>query len=192
MFHAPRHPGPSTSGDLSQLLDRLAHCSTRPRYAFMALTLIADAARADGTAGPMVANGERLIPLRDWLSDALTPMGHRDPRRQALMDRVRDDLRSEGRLPDHEADAATMIEEEVRARARAAGKSNLSRAVSELVRAGLVRRHYQGYRVDHHNRGAQRQAVYTLIGDARVLLGKAEPQPTPARRPKKPEQLTLF
>jgi hypothetical protein len=75
-----------------------------------------------------------------------------------------------------------MIEEEVQQRARLAGKTNLSRAVSELVAADLLRRHYQGYRVNHHNRGAQRQAVYTLIGAARLLLGRSAP-PAPPRRP---------
>src|SRR3546814_15698158 len=60
--------------------------------------------------------------------------------------------------------------EEMRARIRTAGKGNLSRAVSELMNAGLLRRHYQGYRVDHRNRGGQRHAVYTLIGDALRLV----------------------
>ncbi|MFT3965221.1 MAG: hypothetical protein QM690_05015, partial [Sphingobium sp.] len=72
------------------------------------------------------------------------------------------------------------VEEEVKLRVRASGKANLSRAVSELVAAGLLRRHYQGYRVDHHNRGAQRQAVYTLTGLARVLLPARRPAPPPA------------
>lgn len=41
---------------------------------------------------------------------------------------------------------------------------------SDLVKAGLVRRHYQGYRVDHHNRGAQREAVYTITEAAACAL----------------------
>jgi hypothetical protein len=45
--------------------------------------------------------------------------------------------------------------------------------VSELVRAGLVRRHYQGYRVDHVNRGAQRNAVYTIVPEVRRALARA-------------------
>jgi predicted transcriptional regulator len=55
-----------------------------------------------------------------------------------------------------------MNDAEVRERVRASGMTSISRAVSELVRAGLLKRHYQGYRVDHENRGAQRQAVYTI------------------------------
>ena len=58
-------------------------------------------------------------------------------------------------------------------RVRRSGRCNVSRAVSELVRAGLVRRHYEGWRVDHHNRGARREAVYTLLPDTMRALGKA-------------------
>jgi len=181
MFHgsAPRSASDSALG---LLLEQVARCSTRPRYAFMLLTLIADAARADGSAGPMVCNAAGLVPLRDWLCDALTPMGGRDPRRQALEDRIRDAMALAGELPADPAQARAAIDEQVRVRVRASGKTNLSRAVSELVNAGLLRRHYQGYRVDHHNRGAQRQAVYTLIGRARSLIGRsAPPSPTPQR-----------
>jgi hypothetical protein len=189
MFHAPvssRIPGGS---DLSLLLDQLSHCCSRPRYAFMLLTLIADVARPDGSAGPLVRVGKALVPLRDWLCDALTPMGHRDPRRMALVERVREELRKSERLTgDAMADEA-LVQDEVRARVRASGKTNLSRAASELVKAGLLKRHYQGYRVDHLNRGAQRQAVYTLTGRARVLVGA--PRQT-ATTPALPQQGDLF
>ena len=189
MFHAPvssRIPGGS---DLSLLLDQLSHCCSRPRYAFMLLTLIADVAKPDGSAGPMVRVGKALIPLRDWLCDALTPMGHRDPRRMALVERVREDLRKEERLTGDAAGDEALVQDEVRARVRASGKTNLSRAASELVKAGLLKRHYQGYRVDHLNRGAQRQAVYTLTGRARVLIGA--PRQT-ATLPARPRQGDLF
>jgi hypothetical protein len=184
MFHAPvpsRIPGGS---DLSLLLDQLSHCCSRPRYAFMLLTLIADVARPDGSAGPEVRVGDGLIPLRDWLCDALTPMGHRDPRRMALVERVRDELHKDKRLSGHVAQDDVLVQGEVRSRVRASGKTNLSRAASELVKAGLLKRHYQGYRVDHLNRGAQRQAVYTLIGRARVLIGAAPAQRRPAAPPR--------
>ncbi|HEX7876244.1 MAG TPA: hypothetical protein VF489_06625 [Sphingobium sp.] len=185
MFHGsiPRTP---RSGDLSALVDRLAHASTRPRYAFMLLSLIAEVARPDGSAGPLVAQESGLSPLRDWLCDALAPMGGRDPRRLALAERVRGEMAAQGTLPAEPAAAALAVEEETRQRVRVSGKTNLSRAVSELVAAGLLRRHYQGYRVDHHNRGAQRQAVYTLTGLARALLPQvsvpvAAPLPPPQR-----------
>ncbi|MCI4591845.1 hypothetical protein MOK15_17315 [Sphingobium sp. BYY-5] len=184
MFHASipsRGPGGS---DISLLLDQLSHCCSRPRYAFMLLTLIADVARPDGSAGPLVRAGEGLVPLRDWLCDALTPMGHRDPRRMALVERVREELGKEGRLSNEAAADAILVQDEVRARVRASGKTNLSRAASELVKAGLLKRHYQGYRIDHLNRGAQRQAVYTLSGRARALVGAPVPTQRPAVRPR--------
>lgn len=187
MFHRsiPRTP---RSGDLSALVDRLAHASTRPRYAFMLLSLIAEVARADGSAGPLVAQESGLLPLRDWLCDALAPMGGRDPRRIALAERVRDEMAAQGTLPAEAAAAELAVEEETRQRVRVSGKTNLSRAVSELVAAGLLRRHYQGYRVDHHNRGAQRQAVYTLTGLARALLPQvAAPTPPPPQRARQGE-----
>lgn len=183
MFHAsikPRSPG---AGDLSVLLDQLAHVSTRPRYAFMLLTLIAEAARPDGSAGPLVAKDGEVQPLRDWLCDALTPMGGRDPRRLALTARVRAELAEQGGLPLDPGAASIAVEEQVKLRVRASGKTNLSRAVSEMVAAGLLRRHYQGYRVDHHNRGAQRQAVYTLTGLARILIAPSASLPVPPIAP---------
>jgi hypothetical protein len=145
----------------------------------MLLNLIAQAARTDGSAGPLVAYKGELVALRDWLSDALTPMARRDPRRVALADRVRAELSKAGLLSDDPDCAELAIEDEVRDRVRASGKTNLSRAVSELVRAGLLQRHYQGYRVDHPNRGAQRQAVYTLAGAAQMLRAYSfGPSPT--------------
>jgi predicted transcriptional regulator len=59
---------------------------------------------------------------------------------------------------------------EVRERIRQSGRCKVSRAVSDLVRAGLIRRHSHGYRVDHHNRGAQREAVYTITESAASAL----------------------
>ncbi len=55
---------------------------------------------------------------------------------------------------------------------RNSGRCNVSRAVSDLVRANLLRRHYQGYCVDHANRGAQREAVYTITDEAALALGR--------------------
>jgi len=56
---------------------------------------------------------------------------------------------------------------------RRSGRCNVRRAASDLVRAGLLRRHYQGYRVDHENRGAQREAVYTIVEQA-LPLGRLD------------------
>ena len=190
MFLAPIQENRSGAATgMPALLDQLAHASTRPRYAFMVLGLIAELARPDGSAGPIViCNGTATL-LRDWLCDALTPMGCRDPKRQALALRIREELERDGRLPEDHAAAEALIEDEIRERVRSSGKTNLSRAVSELVKAGLVSRHYQGTFVDHRNRGAQRHVVYTLAGAARCLLHKAHP--TAPQRPQHQGELPL-
>ena len=167
----------SAATGLPALLDQLAHASTRPRYAFMLLGLIAELASPDGSAGPVVVCNGTSILLRDWLCDALTPMGCRDPKRQALARRIRDELERDHRLPEDRDAAEVMVEDEIRVRVRSSGKTNLSRAVTELVKAGLLDRHYQGTFVDHRNRGAQRHVVYTLAGRARCLLSRNQPPP---------------
>ncbi len=183
MFLASIHEGKrSQAAGLPALLDQLAHASTRPRYAFMVLGLIAELAGPDGSAGPVVkCNGASML-LRNWLCDALTPMGCRDPKRQALALRIRDELERDGQLPEDHAAAEVMIEDEIRERVRSSGKTNLSRAVSELVKAGLIARHYQGTFVDHRNRGAQRHVVYTLAGRARCLLSRNQLVPPSMNR----------
>ncbi|MCK9541735.1 MAG: hypothetical protein M0R03_06865 [Novosphingobium sp.] len=168
---------------MAMLLECLAQASSRPRYAFMLLNLIAEVADSQGKAGPFVRQGNRSESLRDWLGDSLAPMGNRDPRRLALAERVRDELTRAGTLPPGADEARAVIDREVRDRVRASAKTNLSRAVSELVKAGLLLRHYAGYRVYHHNRGGQRHVVYTLVGQARCLLGRAAPMPArPSRQ----------
>ena len=138
----------------------------------MVLSLIAEVARPDGSAGPFVKHQGASTSLRDWLSDALTPMGGRDPKRLLLAARVRSELETDGPLPDEGVACRAMIDDVVRERVRTSAKTNLSRAVSELVAADLIRRHYQGYCVDHHNRGAQRHVVYTLVGRSKCLLSR--------------------
>lgn len=177
MFISAIEPAPGHGmSDKALLLEQLARASERPRYAFMLLNLIADVASGDGAAGPFVLRGNLSVGLRDWLCDALTPMGRRDPKRQALAARVRAEFERGGQLPEDPLEASRLVDLEVRDRVRASGKTNLSRAVTELVNAGLLKRHYQGFRVDHLNRGAQRQAVYTLIGRARCLIAPEAPR----------------
>lgn len=158
--------------DLPAVLERLAGVSARPRYTYMVLNLIARAAGQTDSAGPYVREGEVAMPIRDWLTAALMPMAHRGVRRQAVVAQVRADLERDDGLPDDAKLAEQVVSEEVQARILRSGRTNVSRAVSDLVRAGLVRRHYQGFRVDHKNRGAQREAVYTIAPIARRVLGK--------------------
>lgn len=161
-----------TELDLPAVLERLADVSTRPRYTFMVLNLIARAAGQSDSAGPYVREEGRAIAIRDWLSDALMPMAQRDARRVAIVQQVRKELAGQGVLPGDQALAEALIAEEVRTRLRHSGRTNVSRAVSDLVRAGLVHRHYQGYCVDHENRGAQREAVYTIAPRVKRALGR--------------------
>ncbi|WP_210359049.1 hypothetical protein [Sphingomonas beigongshangi] len=156
--------------DLPSVLERLTAVCERPRYSFMVLNLIAQASAQSGSAGPYVRDGDRLVPIRDWLCDALAPVARRDPRRLAIADKVRSELDQRCELPSDSDVAEKLIAAEVQKRIRLSGRTNVSRAVSELVKAGFVRRHYQGYRVDHQNRGAQRQAVYTITDEVRRAL----------------------
>ena len=189
MFHAPIHQVPRQASDMSSLLDTLAKASSRPRYAFMVLNLIAEVARPDGSAGPFIQRQGVSISLRDWLSDALTPMGGRDPKRLALAARIRTEFEQDSRLAGDEIAMRATIDAEVLERVRASAKTNLSRAVSELVGAGLLRRHYQGYCFDHQNRGAQRHVVYTLIGRSKCLLSRTSEPAAQANRQGQPQLL---
>lgn len=109
----------------------------------MVLSLIAKFANSNnGSAGPYVVEEDRRVPLRDWLCDSLVPMAKRDARRLAIVEEVRMSLVRDHLLPSDSGDADRLIDDEVRSRVRRSGRCNVSRAVSDLVRAGLVRRHY--------------------------------------------------
>jgi hypothetical protein len=126
----------------------------------MVLGLIAEAADRTGKAGPLVMTQSGPLALRDWIAEALLVTAERDHRRAKLRARVAGSLAaklSPGEQPDMLALEAAVVE-----RARAVGRANVSRAVSDLVRAGLVRRHYEGYRTNHMNNGGGRSVVYTL------------------------------
>ena len=157
--------------DVPRILERVATVSTRPRYTMLVLELIAKLAREKGRAGPWIHDGEVHVPVREWLCEALVPMASRHAKRLALVSEIRSALLDQGRLPKDPVEAAQTIDFEVRERVRASGLTSVSRAVTELVKAGLITRHYQGYRVDHENRGAQRHAVYTVPPSVRAALG---------------------
>ena len=158
--------------DLPGIMRAIADHSARPRYTFMVLDLIARAAGRGGAAGPYVRDGEQLVPIREWLSAAIAPTAARHHYRRVTVGKVRQALEEQGQLPDDAAACERMVEEEIANRLRASGMTAVSRAVSELVKAGLVKRHYQGYRVDHENRGAQRLAVYTVPPFVRAVLDR--------------------
>lgn len=156
--------------DLPLIMQRVTANSARPRYTFMVLDLISRLARENGSVGPYVQDGEALVPVREWLCLAISPIASHHHRRLAMMEQVRVSLAATGRLPRDPAAVEVVVEEEVRERVRASGMTAVSRAVSELVKAGLLTRHYQGFRVDHENRGAKRLAVYTIAPIVRDVL----------------------
>ncbi len=155
---------------LPSLVERVSEVSRRPRYVLLVLNMIAKAADKNGSLGPYVQSDAGQIPVRDWLCQALAPLANRDCRRMAMIATVRSELSAKV-MPSDQCDALDQqFDDEVQSRILRSGRTNISRAVSDLVRAGLLRRHYQGYRVDHHNRGAQREAVYTVSHEVRRAL----------------------
>ncbi|MGI4876544.1 MAG: hypothetical protein ACRYG4_03580 [Janthinobacterium lividum] len=104
---------------------------------------------------------------RYWLSDALSPFA-RGQRRVALRERVAARLAAD--LPGDAGLSEAIVNAAVDERILASSKTNVSRAVGDLLRAGLVRRHYAGWRTDNHNRGGQRSAVYTIEANALAAL----------------------
>jgi hypothetical protein len=155
---------------LPDLVERVSKISKRPRYALLILSLIAKAAGEDGSLGPYVRTEANQVPVRDWLCQALAPLANRDCRRTAMIAAVRSELMAKADASKNAGDLAQQQDEEIEARILRSGRTNVSRAVSDLVRAGLLHRYYQGYRVDHRNRGAQREAVYTITPEVRLAL----------------------
>lgn len=163
-------PVPPPTVALPDLVERVSQVSKRPRYVLLILNLIAKAAGENGSLGPYVRSEADQVPVRDWLCQALAPLANRDCRRTAMIAAVRSELMAKAEASDDAGDLAQQQNDEVQARILRSGRTNVSRAVSDLVRAGLLHRHYQGYRVDHPNRGAQREAVYTIASDVRLAL----------------------
>ena len=155
---------------MPDIVRTVAKHSKRPRYTFMVLDLIARAARADGRAGPLVRAGEALVPIREWLAATIAPSAARYHQRRATIDKVRAGLVARGEMPENPVQAERLVDQLVGERVLESGMTAVSRAVSELVSAGLITRHYQGYCVDHENRGAQRQAVYTVTEEVLAAL----------------------
>ena len=166
-MYTPEHT--ARPADLGSILNALAQNSRRPRYAFMVLGLIAEAARSDGRAGPWVAGPDGVRqPLREWVAGQLVPLAARDHRRAAMRQKV------EQRLGPRACDTA-LVDAALEEEALTVGKANVSRAVSDLVKAGFVRRHYAGRVKDHCNRGGGRHAVYIV---APQVLNAIRSRPT--------------
>lgn len=163
----------SAPRSLGAIYAALGACSTRPRYAFLVLELIAEVAGGDGVAGPFVRTPTGAITLRDWISSQLMPLCHRNIRRGALRTRLAETLAPQ--LTGDPRHDDPLIDEEFTQHLGKIGRANVSRAVSDLVKAGLVRRHYAGYCTDHINRGGRRHAVYVLEAGTLAVLRRTPP-----------------
>lgn len=183
------HNHPHCSG-IGSIYATLAKASARPRYAFLVLQLVTEAADARGRAGPLVRDGSNQpLYLRDWLCTQLLPLSEREDRRSALRARVVEAL--DGRLTGNAQADEALIAEGVEEQVLAAGRSNVSRAISDLVKAGFLNRHYAGYATNHVNRGGGRHAVYIVEPQIMDALGR--PVAPEARAPfRKPVQGQLF
>lgn len=157
---------------LPDLVERIATMTRRPRYALLVLELIARKAGRDGSLGPYVKTEEGRVPVRDWICQALAPLAKRDCRRLAMVEAVRKEVLSKAQHGTELAALESACAAQIQERIIRSGRTSVSRAVSDLVRAGLLRRHYQGYRIDHPNRGAQREAVYTILPEVRQALAR--------------------
>lgn len=152
------------------VVDKIMAVSPRPRYTLLVLNLLAKAANPNGVAGPYIFEEGQAVPVRDWLGRALIPMARRHHRRQDIRRKILDEMKKKAPLPADQAELDQILDAQVQDRLQQSARCGVSRAVSDLVRAGLVHRHYQGYHVDHENRGAQREAVYTLLPGVRAAL----------------------
>lgn len=158
----------SSALSVSHIVGKLAGISRRPRYAFLVLNLISEVAGPDGKAGPYVEIGGQPMPVRDWLSQAMAPLAQNEKRRGELRQRILSDMKNE--LPADPEEADRIVDAVIQQRAVANGKTNISRAVSDLVRAGLLKRYYEGWARNHVNRGGQRHAVYVVDAETLAAL----------------------
>lgn len=175
-----QHPQIRSVGDIFSVLSVV---SRRPRYAFLVLQLVVEIADVRGHAGPFILREGRAVLLRDWLCRQLLPLSEQNRRRAALRGRVAASLAST--LSGDPAADAARIDQAVAEQVNAAGRANVSRAISDLVRAGLVTRHYAGYATNHENRGGGRNAVYVVPPAVMRLLPRPEAadQIEPVRQP---------
>ena len=171
-----------TSPGIGSIFSALAAASARPRYAFLVLQLVAEVSDANGKAGPFVNRGNGPMGLRDWLCTQLLPMSERHTRRAALRARVIANLSN--RLTGDVSRDGMIIAGAVDEQVLAVGRANVSRAISDLVKTGLLRRHYAGYATNHVNRGGGRHAVYVIEPAALSALGKPVARPTAKGEPR--------
>jgi hypothetical protein len=159
--------------NVCQILESLAGVSSRPRYAFMILHLLAEQAGPGGKAGPFITDDDQeRLTLREYIGKRVSRMTGHDRRRKQLEARIRAELAD--KLPQDLFEAQQMIDQEVAERAKAVSADNFSRVVGELERAGYLTRFYQGYRKNHANKGGLRNLVCVLDPDVTAALRRRD------------------
>ncbi|HEY4545584.1 MAG TPA: hypothetical protein VIG90_04035 [Pedomonas sp.] len=153
---------------VGKILEKLTTVSKRPRQTFVILNLISEVAGPDGRAGPWIEIDGKPMAIRDWLGIQLLPLMAKNRARQELRQRLRTTMKDE--LPPDPEAAEKLIEQVVRERALQTNKTIISRAVTDLEAAGMIKRQYEGYLRPHVNRGAQRHAVYIVNAETRAAL----------------------
>ena len=67
---------------VAHILDELSASSTRPRYAFAVLSLLAEQAGPSGKTGPFITDeDDEKLPLREYIGKRLARMGVTGQRR---------------------------------------------------------------------------------------------------------------
>lgn len=157
---------------IGQILDRLSEVSSRPRYAFAVLNLLAEQAGPGTKVGPFIHDGDETLPLRVWIGKRLARMSGRGRRRKAIEQRIR--LRLADKLPEDLLEAQKIIDAAVEEHVRVTGADNFSRVVTELEKAGYIERFYEGYRTNHVNRGGLRNLVCVLDANVSAALRRRD------------------
>jgi len=158
--------------NVGRILDRLAEVSSRPRYAFAVLNLLAEQAGPGSRVGPFINDGGETLPLRTWVGKRLSRLSGRSQRRKKIEQRIREELADT--LPDDLFEAQRIVEAAVEEHVCATGADNFSRVVTELEKAGFVSRFYQGYRTNHSSRGGFRNLVCVLDADVSAALRRRD------------------
>lgn len=158
--------------NVGHILDRLSEVSSRPRYAFAVLNLLAEQAGPGSKVGPFIQDEDELLSLRHWIGKRLARLSGRNQRRRKIEQRIRQEIAD--KLPEDLFEAQKIVDAAVEEHVRATGADNFSRVITELEKAGYVARFYEGYRTNHANRGGLRNLVCVLDADVSAALRRRD------------------
>lgn len=162
--------------DLAALFSRIDSASKRPTFSRQLVLIMGTLADHEGKLGPEITVGEGCYPVTEGLARILKCGTSHDGKAERSMDRIRGDIRLKAEQDGEElsdADLQKAVEEQYLAQSLKGMESNISRTMTELEDIGVIQRYYQGNFTAHHNRGAQRQAVYGLSQATRTALTRS-------------------